>query len=141
MLHIVYYIFNNESLPWIENLSGAIPDISTFVINSRFRKYTEYSNKIKANLPSPLRIAYSYIRSLSFDEKPDYDYLSELFNVAGSDETNTGKGEVYDLNNLSFSFDSNELTNKQSAKDNFNKLLNAHKPSRNSAMNKITKEL
>jgi hypothetical protein len=75
LIHIVYYIFNNESLPWIENLSGSIPDISSYVINNRFKKYAEYSAKIKANLPTPLQIAYSYIRSLSFEDRPDYEYL------------------------------------------------------------------
>ncbi len=112
MLHIVYYIFNNETLPWIENLSGAIPDISSYVINNRFRKYAEYSNKIKANLPGPLKIAYSYIRSLSFEEKPDYDYLFKLFMEAGSEENLITKSSVNDQENMDCSVDSNEMRNK-----------------------------
>lgn len=68
------------SLPWIENLpsSRVIPDIADYVLKLRYRKYEEFSALIKNRFPIPLSIAYSYIRSLSFDQDPDYDYIEKL---------------------------------------------------------------
>jgi len=42
-MHIVYYICNNESLPWIENLSNTNPDIATYVTQLRKNNYELFS--------------------------------------------------------------------------------------------------
>lgn len=69
------------SLPWLDNISeeGEISDIFKFILKRRIRNFKGYSQLIQKSLPEPLAQAFTYIRSLQFEEKPNYGYIRSCF--------------------------------------------------------------
>ena len=82
LLYVIFYLWNQESLPWLENLSPSVGDISKHVFKTRHYNYVEYCKQVKAGLPINLQKAYKYIMNLDFEEKPDYTYLQELMQAS-----------------------------------------------------------
>lgn len=70
---LVYFL--RGSLPW----QGLDLETSDLVLES---KQTISSRFLCQGLPVQLRAFLEYSRSLSFDEKPDYDYLHDLFDAS-----------------------------------------------------------
>lgn len=73
LAYILIYFFRG-SLPW----QGLELETRDLVVES---KQATSAQVLCQGLPAQLRTFLEYSRSLSFDDKPDYDYLHNLFNT------------------------------------------------------------
>ncbi|WBW70983.1 serine/threonine protein kinase (CK1 family) Cki2 [Schizosaccharomyces osmophilus] len=94
----VFMYFLRGSLPW-QGLKAANNKHKYEKISEK--KQATSLNELCTGFPSEFNKYMTYVRSLQFDEDPDYDYLQELFDdaIRSNGETNDG---VYDwmlLNN------------------------------------------
>jgi len=102
LFNIIFYLWNRESLPWLENLSEVQGDISKHVFTLRNQNYLQYCKKIQADLPRTLQPAYEYVMSLHYDQKPDYSYILKLFLEAQEEMNHSLIQEVREGNSDTF---------------------------------------
>lgn len=69
-----------------------------YILKLRYKNYQKFSDIIKNRFSIPLSIAYSYIRSLSFDEEPDYQYIEGLLKKELEDLTRKENLAIYTNN-------------------------------------------
>ena len=83
---LVYFL--RGSLPW----QGLKADSKKKKYDAILEKKTSISSEVLCrNLPSEFVSYFDHVHSLRFDERPDYDYLKQLFR-----ELFFSKGYVYD---------------------------------------------
>jgi len=80
LFHIIAYIYNEQTLPWIENVPSEIEfaDLSEYILIRRYKSYDYFSNLIANIFPESIKEAFQYVRSLKFAEEPNYDKISCL---------------------------------------------------------------